>query len=96
MKTVRTPARERISAPGERRLPPGERRHGFVMPVPHTRSARKTTRMYLTTLRPLVYDIAASLEVPDSVLRPGIPPEEIGAAYLAAFVDDLRARLGHE
>lgn len=81
---------------GERRLPPGERRHGFVMPVPHTRSARKATQMYLRTLRPLVHEIAAALPVADVVARRGVPPDEIGAAYLAAFLDDLSARLEHE
>ncbi|MBI3997706.1 MAG: hypothetical protein HY355_01645 [Armatimonadetes bacterium] len=80
----------------ERLLPPGERRHGFVMPVPHTRSARKATQMYLKTLRPQVHDIVAMLQVPEQILRPGVPPREIGAAYLAAFLDDLEMRLAHE
>ncbi|MDR7483692.1 MAG: hypothetical protein QN183_05740 [Armatimonadota bacterium] len=79
-----------------RLLPPGERRHGFVMPAPHTRSARKNTQMYVHALRPLVHEIAAALEVPDGVLRPGVPPREIGAAYLAAFLDVLDARLMHD
>ena len=81
---------------GERRLPPGERRHGFVMPVPHTRSARKSTQMYLQTLRPMTHDIAAALEVPDEVRRPGVPAHEIGAAYLTAFLNDLSQRLEHD
>jgi hypothetical protein len=81
---------------GDRRLPPGERKHGFVMPVPHTRSARKSTRMYLSTLRPLAHDIAAALRVPDEVLRPGVAPHEVGAAYLEAFFNDLTARLTDE
>lgn len=81
---------------GERRLPPGERKHGFVMPVPHTRSARKSTQMYLQTLRPIAHEIAAALRIPADSLRPGTPPQEIGAAYLAAFFDDLSARLDHE
>jgi hypothetical protein len=81
---------------GERRLPPGERRHGFVMPVPHTRSARKSTQMYLKTLRPITHEIAAALQVPADMLRPGTLPQEVGAAYLAAFLDDLSARLVHE
>lgn len=81
---------------GERRLPPGERKHGFVMPVPHTRSARKSTQMYLKTLRPIAYEIAVALKIPADALRPGTPPQEVGAAYLAAFLDDLSARLNHE
>ncbi len=81
---------------GDRRLPPGERKHGFVMPVPHTRSARKSTQMYLKTLRPMAHEIAAALHVSADVLRSGTPPHEVGAAYLAAFLDDLSARLNHE
>jgi len=77
-------------------LTPGERRHGFVIPVPHTRSARKSTQMYLNTLRPLAHDIAAALEVPEWVREPGTPAHEIGAAYLAAFFDHLSERLAHE
>lgn len=80
---------------GDRRLTPGERSHGFVMPVPHTRSARKAMQMYLKTLRPMVHDIAAALQVPEAILRPGVPAHEIGAAYLAAFLDDLSARMEH-
>ena len=80
----------------ERLLPPGERKHGFVMPMPHTRSARKTAQMYFKTLRPLVHDIAAMLPVSTDVLRPGTPPQQIGAAYLAAFLDDLEMRMVHE
>lgn len=81
----------------ERRLPPGERKHGFVMPMPHTRSARKAMLMYLNTLRPMAHDLAAALRVPDDVTRPGVPPHEVGAAYLKAFLDDLSARIeAHE
>lgn len=78
---------------GERRLTPGERRHGFVMPVPHTRSGRKSTQMYLTTLRPMAHDIAIALKVPEDAMKPGTPAHEIGAAYLKAFFEDLYARL---
>jgi hypothetical protein len=81
---------------GERRLTPGERRHGFVMPVPHTRSARKSMMMYLSTLRPMAHDIAAALQVPDEILGPDVPAHEVGAAYLEAFFDDLSARLAHD
>ncbi len=80
---------------GVRRLEPGERRHGFIMPVPHTRSARKALQMYLKALRPIVHDIASALPAPEVTLRRGVPPAEIGAAYLAAFLDDLSARLEH-
>lgn len=79
---------------GDRRLQPGERRHGFVMPIPHTRSARKSTLMYLKTLRPVVHEIATALQVPEAIARPRTPLVEIGAAYLAAFLDELSARLG--
>ncbi|MDR7523297.1 MAG: hypothetical protein QN168_12640 [Armatimonadota bacterium] len=78
---------------GDRRLEPGERRHGFVLPVPHTRSARKSLHMYLTTLRPHVHDIVATLKVPDEILRPGTPAREVGAAYLSAFLDELSVHL---
>jgi hypothetical protein len=82
---------------GERRLPPGERKHGFVMPVPHTRSARKAMQMYLNVLRPMAHDLAAALQVPEEVMRRDVPAHEIGAAYLKAFFDDLSARLAaHE
>lgn len=87
---------EVVEMRGDRRLTPGERRHGFVIPVPHTRSAKKSTQMYLNTLRPLAHDIAASLQVPEWVLEPGTPAHEIGAAYLAAFFDHLSERLEHE
>jgi hypothetical protein len=80
----------------DRRLTPGERRHGFVMPIPHTRSARKSTLMYLKTLRPMAYDIAGSLQVPETVTDAGATPQEIGAAYLEAFFDDLSARIEHD
>lgn len=82
---------------GERRLTPGERKHGFVMPLPHTRSARKAMQMYLNALRPLAHEIAVALRVPDDVARRGVPPHEIGSAYLKAFLDDLSMRLeAHE
>ncbi len=78
---------------GVRRLEPGDRRHGFVMPVPHTRSAKKALQMYLKVLRPIAHEIAVALPVPEVAPRRGVPPVEIGAAYLAAFLDDLNARL---
>lgn len=78
---------------GDRRLEPGERKHGFVMPVPHTRSGKKSLQMYLNALRPVVHEIAASLPVSEAALQGEIPPVEVGAAYLAAFLDDLTARL---
>jgi hypothetical protein len=81
---------------GVRRLTPGERRHGFVMPVPHTRSARKSTQMYLRALRPLAHEIAAALPVPAEHVGAGASPQEIGAAYLRAFFDELSARLEHD
>lgn len=81
---------------GDRRLQPGERRHGFVMPVPHTRSARKAMQMYLKTLRPVAREIAAYLPVSGELSDPKASPVDIGAAYLAAFLDDLAARLDHE
>lgn len=83
-----------VRTPDVRRLPPGERRHGFVMPVPHTRSARKAAQMYLRALRPLAHEIAAALPVPAP--EEGASPQEIGAAYLRAFFDELSARLAHE
>jgi hypothetical protein len=49
--------------------------------------------MYLKTLRPMVHDMAAVLKVPDEVLEPGTPPQEVGAAYLSAFLDELYVRL---
>jgi hypothetical protein len=52
--------------------------------------------MYLKTLRPMAHEIAGALQVPSDILRPGTPPREVGAAYLAAFLDDLSARLNHE
>jgi hypothetical protein len=64
------------------------------MPVPHTRSARKAMQMYLRALRPLAHEIAAALPV--SAPEEGAPPQEIGAAYLRAFFDELSARLAHE
>ena len=80
----------------DRRLTPGERKHGFVMPVPHTRSAKKSTLMYLKTLRPIAYDIAVALHVPQSVTESSATPQEIGAAYLEAFFDDLTSRIEHD
>jgi hypothetical protein len=64
------------------------------MPVPHTRSARKAAQMYLRALRPLAHEIAAALPVPAPA--EGASPQEIGAAYLRAFFDELSARLAHE
>jgi hypothetical protein len=81
---------------GGRRLTPGERRHGFVMPIPHTRSARKSLQMYLKALRPHAHDVAAMLKVPDEIMQPGRSPQEIGAAYLSAFMDELSVRLLNE
>jgi hypothetical protein len=81
---------------GVRRLTPGERRHGFVMPVPHTRSARKAMQMYLRALRPLAHEIAAALPVSDEHAGAGAPPQEVGAVYLRAFFDELSARLEHD
>ncbi len=78
---------------GDRRLEPGERRHGFTMPVPHTRSARKALQMYLRTLRPVAHEIAAYLPVSVYLSDRKASPVDIGAAYLAAFLDDLAARL---
>lgn len=80
---------------GIRRLEPGDRRHGFIMPMPHTRSAKKALQMYLKVLRPKAHEIAAALPVPEVAHRRGVSPVEIGAAYLAVFLDDLSTRLEH-
>ncbi|TMI76217.1 MAG: hypothetical protein E6H05_04380 [Bacillati bacterium ANGP1] len=77
----------------ERRMPPGARRRGFVVPVPHTRSGQKHVQTYIQTLRPMVADIAATLLVDRAVLTELGDPDEIGAAYLGAFLDDLERRL---
>ncbi|MDQ7820291.1 MAG: hypothetical protein QN173_05050 [Armatimonadota bacterium] len=77
----------------ERRLPAGDRRRGFVIPVPHTRSGQKHVQAYIQTLRPMVADIAATLDVDRAALRDVDDPDQIGAAYLGAFLDDLGRRL---
>lgn len=77
----------------ERRLPAGARKRGFVVPVPHTRSGQKHVQTYIQTLRPMVRDIAATLEVDRAALQGIEDPDEIGATYLAAFLDDLGRRL---
>src|SRR5438445_447986 len=77
----------------ERRMPPGARRRGFVVPVPHTRSGQKHVQTYIQTLRPMVADIAATLLVDRAALTELDDPDEIGAAYLGAFLDDLERRL---
>ncbi|MDQ7843651.1 MAG: hypothetical protein QN141_13050 [Armatimonadota bacterium] len=78
-----------------RLMTPGERKRGFVIPVPHTRSAAKNLQTYLQTLRPMVNDIAASLDLDREALAERTDPDEIGAAYLGAFLDDLGRRLAH-
>ncbi len=77
----------------ERRMPAGDRRRGFVVPVPHTRSGQKHVQAYIRTLRPMVADIAATLDVDRAALRELADPDQVGAAYLAAFLDDLGRRL---
>ncbi len=77
----------------ERRMPAGDRRRGFVIPVPHTRSGHKHVQAYIQTLRPMVRDVAATLEVDRGALAELDDPDEIGAAYLGAFLDDLGRRL---
>lgn len=77
----------------ERRMPPGTRKRGFVIPVPHTRSGQKHLQAYIQTLRPMVRDIAATLDVDRTALQGISGPDEIGAAYLGAFLDDLGQRL---
>lgn len=75
-----------------RRMDPGARRRGFVIPVPHTRSGVKHVETYIQTLRPMVDDIAATLDL-DRAAVAGRDPDEIGAVYLAAFLDELRTHL---
>lgn len=77
----------------DRRMSPGARRRGFVMPVPHTRSGQKHVQAYIQTLRPMVWDVAATLEVDRAALADRDDLDEIGAAYLGAFLDDLGRRL---
>lgn len=77
----------------ERRMPAGDRRRGFVIPVPHTRSGHKHVQAYIQTLRPMVRDVAATLKVDRGALAELDDPDEIGAAYLGAFLDDLGRRL---
>ena len=77
----------------ERRMPSGSRRRGFVVPVPHTRSGLKHVQAYIQTLRPMVADIAATLQLDRAALTQLDDPDEIGAAYLGAFLDDLGRRL---
>ncbi len=76
-----------------RRLPPGARKRGFVVPVPHTRSGQKHVQTYIQTLRPMVQDIAATLDLDRHALQGLDNPDEIGAHYLGAFLDDLARRL---
>jgi hypothetical protein len=80
----------------DRRMTPGSRRHGVAIPVPHTRSGQKHVQAYIQTLRPMVRDLAATLEVDRDTLADLQDPDEIGAAYLGAFLDDLAHRLGVE
>lgn len=80
----------------DRRMTPGSRRHGFVIPVPHTRSGQKHVQAYIQTLRPMVRDVAATLEVNRHALGDLTDPDEIGAAYLGAFLDDLAHKLAAE
>jgi len=75
-----------------RLLSPGTRKRGFVVPVPHTRSGQKHVQTYIQTLRPMVDDIAATLELDREALA-GVDPDRVGAAYLGAFLDDLGRRL---
>src|SRR3970040_651134 len=76
-----------------RLMSPGTRKRGFVVPVPHTRSGQKHVQTYIQTLRPMVDDIAATLDLDRDALREGRHPARIGAAYLGAFLDDLARRL---
>lgn len=80
----------------ERRMPPGARRRGFVIPMPHTRSGQKHVQGYVQTLRPMVADIAATLEVDRAALADVRDLNAIGAAYLGAFLDDLGRHLAGE
>lgn len=75
-----------------RLMSPGTRKRGFVVPVPHTRSGQKHVQTYIHTLRPMVEDIAATLDLDRDALV-GTDPDRIGAAYLGAFLDDLGRRL---
>lgn len=76
-----------------RLMSPGTRKRGFVVPVPHTRSGQKHVQTYIQTLRPMVEDIAATLEVNREALGDAPDPDRVGAAYLGAFLDDLARRL---
>lgn len=76
-----------------RLMSPGTRKRGFVVPVPHTRSGQKHVQTYIQTLRPMVDDIAATLDLDRQALLGGGDPDRIGAAYLGAFLDDLGRRL---
>lgn len=49
---------------------------------------------YVRTLRPNVRDIAATLELDRAALAGLDDPDEIGAVYLGAFLDDLGGRMG--
>ena len=75
-----------------RLMSPGTRKRGFVVPVPHTRSGQKHVQAYIQTLRPMIDDIAATLDLDRDALA-GRAPDQIGAAYLGAFLDDLGRRL---
>ncbi len=79
-------------AVGRRLMDPGARRRGFTIPVPHTRSGQKHVATYIQTLRPMVDDIAATLDLDRDALA-GLEPDAVGAAYLGAFLDDLRGHL---
>ncbi|MDR5695094.1 MAG: hypothetical protein QN198_06325 [Armatimonadota bacterium] len=81
---------------GDRRLPPGERRRGFVLPIPRTRAGKKTALSYIQTLRSMVHEIAESLEIQETGLRRSAETDAIGAIYLAAFLDNLADRLREE
>jgi hypothetical protein len=48
---------------------------------------------YIQTLRPMVDDIAATLDLDRDALLDSRNPDRIGAAYLGAFLDDLARRL---
>ena len=79
----------------DRRILPGaHRRGGFVIPMPHTRSGQKHIQAYVQTLRPMVADIAAALEIDGASLAEARDLNAIGAAYLGAFLDDLGRHLG--
>src|SRR3972149_6446226 len=78
-----------------RLMSPGTRKRGFVVPVPHTRSGQKHVQTYIQTLRPMVDDIAATLDLDRNALA-GRGPDRIGAASLGAFPDDLGRRLMSE